>query len=207
MSNRTNRMLSVCCVAVGCGVAALAVQPEGKKDEPGKVDEQAMMEAWTKAMTPGKNHELLKRMNGEWTTTMKAFMGGPDQPPMTSSGKATISSIMGGRYSKQEYSGNMMGTEFQGLGITGFDNIRKLFVGSWVDSAGTGILTMTGGISPDEKTLTMFGQMDEPMTGEIGKTVKWVTEFKTADSFTFTAYEVLYGKEFVAFQIEYARAK
>ncbi len=207
MSNRTNRMLSVCCVAVGCGVAAWAVQPEGKKDEPGKVDEQAMMEAWTKAMTPGKNHELLKRMNGEWTTTMKAFMGGPDQPPMTSSGKATISSIMGGRYSKQEYSGNMMGTEFQGLGITGFDNIRKLFVGSWVDSAGTGILTMTGGISPDEKTLTMFGQMDEPMTGEIGKTVKWVTEFKTADSFTFTAYEVLYGKEFVAFQIEYARAK
>ncbi len=207
MTNRRNSVTGFVVLAACIGVAASAVQPEAKKDPPGAGNEQAMMEAWTKAMTPGKNHELLKRMNGEWTTTMKAFMGGPDQEPMTSTGKATISSILGGRYSKQDYSGNMMGTEFQGLGITGYDNIRKLFVGSWVDSTGTGILTMSGALSPDEKMITMFGEMNEPMTGEMGKTVKWVTEFKSADSFTFTAYEVLYGKEFVAFQIEYTRAK
>jgi hypothetical protein len=53
----------------------------------------------------------------------------------------------------------------------------------------------------------MFGTMDEPMTGEMGKTVKYVTRFIDDNTFKFEAWEVMYGSDFIAFEITYTRAK
>ena len=51
--------------------------------------------------------------------------------------------ILGGRYLEQRYEGTMMGQPFSGIGVTGFDNYKKKFVSTWVDSMGTAIMTMT----------------------------------------------------------------
>ena len=101
----------------------------------------------------------------------------------------------------------MMGMPFKGMGLTTFDNFRKQYVGSWADSMGTSILHMTGSMSPDGKTQTMFTQMDEPTMGEIGKTVKYVTRFVDDNTMNFEAWEVQYGNDFKAFEIEYKRAR
>jgi hypothetical protein len=72
---------------------------------------------------------------------------------------------------------------------------------------GTSILHMTGSMSPDAKTQTMFTQMDEPTTGEIGKTVKYVTRFVDDNTMTFEAWEVQYGDPMKVFEIQYTRAR
>jgi hypothetical protein len=53
----------------------------------------------------------------------------------------------------------------------------------------------------------MFTHMDEPTTGEIGKTVKFVTRFVDDNTMVFEAWEVQYGNDFKVMEIEYKRAK
>jgi len=204
---------------VGAALATAAVfatQPPADKAKPaaqppaqpaGQPDQQQMMEQWMALMKPGKAHEQLARQAGTWTTTMKMYMGGPGSPPMISHGKATMKTVLGGKFLQQEYDGQMMGMPMNGIGLTTFDNFRKQYVSTWADTMGLGILHMTGSISPDGKTQTMFTQMDEPSMGEIGKTVKFVTRFIDADTMNFEAWEVQYGNDFKAFEIEYKRAK
>ena len=200
---------------VGAALATAAVyatQPPAEKPapapaQPGGADQQKMMEQWMALMKPGKAHEQLAKQAGNWTCTMKLYAGGPGTPPMVSQGKATMKSVLDGKFLQQEFEGQMMGMPFKGIGLTTFDNFRKQYVGSWADSMGTSILHMTGSMSPDGKTQTMFTQMDEPTMGEIAKTVKYVTRFVDDNTMNFEAWEVAYGNDFKAFEIEYKRVK
>ncbi|MDX2147887.1 MAG: DUF1579 domain-containing protein [Planctomycetota bacterium] len=198
-------------VVVGFAGAVLAgaalAQPGDAKDALPKQDQQAMMEAWVKAMTPGAQHEKFKEMEGDWECTMRVWMEGPQGKPTEEKGSANYKVILGGRYLQQTFSGSMMGMPFEGVGLTGFDNIRKQFVGTWADSMSTTIMRTVGGISPDGKTMTMFGEMDEPMTGEMGKVVKYVSREISKDKHVFEAHEVMYGEPFKVFEIEYTRIK
>lgn len=185
--------------------------PAGQDLETGM---EAGMQAWAEAMTPGEPHEFLEQFEGEWDTTMRMFWD-PDADPQESKGTTTNSMIFGGRFLKQEFKGSldmpgedgqMQPVPFEGLGLTGYNNIRKQYVGTWADSMTTAVIYLTGNLSQDEKQLTMFAQMDEPMTGEIGKTVKYVTRIESADRHVFEAWEVLYGEPFKVFEIVYERA-
>ena len=130
----------------------------------------------------------------------------PAAEPMTSKGSATIEPLLGGRYIRERFKGDMMGQAFEGESTTGFDNVKRQFVTTWLDSMSTGIMTMKGSISPDGKTLTFIGEMDEPMSGEMGKAIKMVTVIESADRHTGAMYEILYGKEFKVMEIAYTRA-
>jgi hypothetical protein len=72
--------------------------------------------------------------------------------------------ILGGRYLVEKYTGDFMGMPFEGIGTMGYDNVRKMYVSSWVDNMSTGIMTATG--SCDGKGMwTMTGEMADPTTG------------------------------------------
>lgn len=43
---------------------------------------------------------------------------------------------------------------YRGSGIVGFDNVTQKFVSTWIDNCSTGIMTGTGELSSDGKTLT-----------------------------------------------------
>ena len=46
-----------------------------------------------------------------------------------------------GRYIKVDVAGDMPGMgPFTGFGLTGFDNVSKKFVSTWVDNMGTGMM-------------------------------------------------------------------
>jgi len=212
------RPSSVVHALVGAAFASavvLAAQPPADKAKPAapaqppaaEMDQQKMMEQWMALMQPGKAHEMLAKQAGAWNCTMKVYMAGPDAPPMTSAGKATMKSVLGGKFLLQEFEGDMMGMPMTGVGLTGYDNFRKQYVGTWADTMGTSIMHMTGSMSPDGRTQTMFTRMDEPTTGEIGKTVKYITRFIDDNTMAFEAWEVQYGPEFKVFEIEYQRAK
>ena len=45
----------------------------------------------------------------------------------------------------------MMGQPFSGVGIDGYDNLRKKYVTTWIDTMGTGIFSMEGTASAMER--------------------------------------------------------
>ncbi|MEX2219820.1 MAG: DUF1579 domain-containing protein [Phycisphaerales bacterium] len=183
-----------------------APPPQGPPKEHPAVpaDMQAAMEAWSKAMAPSAQHEVLKKMVGEWKTTTRLMGGGAvaDAP-----GTASNELVLGGRFLLQRTTGTMMEQPVSGLGMLGYDIIRKQFTGTWADTMGTGLLHYHGGLNKDGDGLTMFGAMDEPMTGEIGKTIRLATRFDGPDRYTLTIQEVQYGEPFTVVEITYERAK
>ena len=154
---------SVCAIALF--TASVFAADEPKKAAPSK-EEQAQMEAMMKAATPGDMHKKLDGMVGTWDAKITMY-GMPGQPPTMSTGTSENSWVLGGRWIEQKFSGNFMGMPFNGIGYTGYDNIKKTYVGTWMDNFSTSMMTSTGGPDADGKGgWTFTGTMDDPMTGK-----------------------------------------
>lgn len=153
-------------VALVLSSLSLFAQEPAKKEAPPapSAEEKAMMEAWMKASTPGAPHKALEPFIGTWDTTVKTWMTA-DAPPMESSGLSEHRAILGGRYIEQRFEGTFMGMPFQGVGYTGYDNIKQKYVGSWMDNMSTAVM-MSYGSSEDGKNFVFMATMDDPMTGK-----------------------------------------
>jgi hypothetical protein len=163
------------------------------------------MAAMMQAAAPGANHEILKGMAGTWTFTNVMKMD-PAQPAITSTGKATKKMIFGGRYLQEETDSTFMDMPFQGSGTSGYDNVQKKFVGTWIDSAGTGIATMVGTVA-DGKAINGSVTFWDPMSGK-ETTARTVTRIESPDKHVFEWWaKGPDGKEFLSMLITYDRAK
>ncbi len=175
---------------------------------------QRQMEEWMATMIPGPQHEFLKEFVGEWNTTTKVFWGGPDAPANESEGTAVITSVLDGRYTQQtttstfempDANGNMTAMPYAGLGLTGYDNVRNLYTGIWLDNMGTQMMAMKGAASPDGKTITMYGEMDEPMLKVFGRMVKYVITIESRDRHVFSIYDLHVSDDYKVMEIVYER--
>ena len=166
-------------------------------------EQQAMMDKMTKAATPGPQHEMLKKLAGDWNAKVR-FQMDPSQPWQESQSTATVTTLMDGRYSQEVTSGQVMGQPFSGMGITGYDNVLGKFVSTWIDNMGTGIMTSQGTMSG--KVITWVGTMSDPVTGKTTKS-RMVTTIVDDDHHTFDMYTVPPGakKEMKTMSIEYSR--
>jgi hypothetical protein len=163
-------------VALLVAVAGLAIAQQSRDPKPAAAQPQAQqmqlppgwteadMQACMAACTPGKMHEQLAKGVGVWkgTNTMWMYPGAePVKTPCTS----TVTSFMDGRFVKIEMAGEMPGMgPFNGFGINGYDNVAQKFVSTWLDNCGTGILSGTGELSPDGKTMTWSYSYTCPVT-------------------------------------------
>lgn len=165
-------------LAVSLSLLALAALPLLAQDKPKEPAAPAMggaeMEAMMKAMTPGEQQKKLARLVGDWTFTSKAWMA-PGQPPVESGGTMHAESLLGGRYVQHVWKGDMMGMPFEGHGTDAYDNVGKMYVSSWVDNMGTGILYMTGSCDEAVKSCTYKGDMWDPMSGKKGSMKQVIT--------------------------------
>ena len=164
-----------------------------------------MMAAWMKLAAPGEHHAQLKALAGSWKTVVKSWEG-PGEPKV-SEGTCESTLMMDGRYLKEEYTGDFGGMPFQGIGITGYDNIKKKYVSSWVDNFGTGIMESEGTIDPAKKVITYHSKMPDPMNPMSGKMVpvKMTTRIVDDGSHIFTMYGNREGKEVRQMEITYTR--
>lgn len=191
-------------------VAALAIGADEKAKKTtmpaaGAMDEKAMMEAWAKYMAPGEAHKKLATMAGTWDTTSKMWMQ-PGAPPTESKGTAVSTMILGGRYLEQRFEGTMMDQPFSGIGYTGYDNGTKKYVGTWMDSMGTGIMHSTGKEEGPGK-MSFTGEMDDFMTGKKAHFKQTVT-FVDNDHHTFEMWGPdPTGKTYKMMEIRYTRKK
>ena len=107
------------------------------------VDDSTAMKNYMAYATPGEQHKMLSNSNGTWNGEVTMW-GAADAPPSTSTMTMVNKMIMGGRYQVSEAKGNMMGMPFNGMSTTGYDNHKKVFMSTWIDNMGTGVMKMEG---------------------------------------------------------------
>src|SRR5919106_5308735 len=186
------------CVALTVSVA----MAKDKKAEK-QMDPQAMMEAYEKLATPGEQHKQLASLAGSWTTKTKEWME-PSKPPTESTGSVEMKMVLDGRFLQQEFVGDMMGKHYTGIGISGYDNLRKRYVSTWIDTMGTGIFSMEGTAGADGKTITLKGQHAELGGGQMTHRAVW--KIVDNNTQTFDMYGTHQGgKEMKMMEITYTR--
>jgi hypothetical protein len=181
-------------VAVATAVLLVCVpassQEKPAHEQPSKEQMDEMMKKWQESMSPGAPHKVLEDMVGEWDVETRTWMNGPTAPPTVARGTATMTMTLGGRFLHQEMSGEMMGMPFQGIGYTGYDNFKKVYAGFWIDNSSTAIFTMQGQANEDNTIFTMEGKMDDPVTGEKDKPVRYITRVENKDKHVFEIHDL-----------------
>lgn len=213
--NRRSLSVLVCFASVAAIVASIAIAQPAKESKPASGEpEFPLPPGWTKedlqacmvAGTPGEMHAFLARGVGEWECKGTMWMY-PGAEPMTSTSKAKITSIMGGRYTRCEYSGEMPGMgPFSGEGTYGFDNVSQKFNATWIDNHGTGMWVGTGELSSDKKTLTWNYTYSCPVTKK-PTTAREVERYTSPSSKTLEMFgkDPKSGKEFKMMTIEFTK--
>lgn len=169
-----------------------------------EMSQEEMMQKITEAATPGKEHMQLAPLVGTWRTEAR-FWNEPSQPPEVSTGIAEHTWIYGKRFVKENYRGKWNGQPFEGMGLIGFDNVRKEYVSTWTDSMGTGILTAEGNYDPAKRELEMISTFSCPLTGGIRKN-RSVTRIISNNEHVFEMWDQLpNGKERKMMEIKYER--
>ena len=192
-------------VPLTCLALALIASPVMAKDkkQAKQMDPQAMMETYQKLATPGEPHKQFESLAGSWTTKTKEWME-PGKPPTESTGSAEMKMLLDGRFLQQEFTGNMMGQPFSGVGIDAYDNMTKKYVTAWMDTMGTGIFMMEGTASADGKTITLKGSHPEPGGGKMTHRAVW--KIADGNTQTFDMYGTHHGgKEMKVLEITYSR--
>ena len=167
------KLIAIACLALGAVFSFTNVQ-----------DEMPEME------TPGEHHKHLEMMAGEWDSEIK-FLMDPENP-MEWKGTESAKIKMGGFWLISKSEGDFMGQKFEGLGMTGYDQHKKKYVGTWADSMGSYMMISEGSCSKDGKVNTMIGTVYDPMQK---KNVTWkqVTKIVDKNKKTFKMYTV--GKD------------
>jgi hypothetical protein len=139
-------------------------KPAENKDAP-PMDMAAMQKAWEDYMKPGDMHKWLEKTNGTWVCdSLKQWMDGPN--PTYTKATNVQSSALGGRYVIGKFTGSAMGMPMEGMSTMGYDNAKKMFVSTWMDNMGTGIVHMSGTYDEATKMLNLKGHQTDPMTGK-----------------------------------------
>ncbi len=168
------------------------------------LDSATMMKNWMAYMTPGDVHKMMASWNGTWNGDITMWQT-PGAPAQKSKGTTVNKMMMGGRYQVSNHTGNMMGMPFEGMGTLAYDNDKKIFVNTWVDNMGTGIMKMEGPWDEASKTITLKGTGVDPGSG---KDMAVKETFKVVDGNT-QLMEMFGpgpdGKEFKMMEIKFTR--
>jgi hypothetical protein len=167
--------------------------------------ESPEMSAWMKAATPNEHHGLLARMAGSFSVESR-FFAGPEAEAQVSQGTAEQTMILGGRVLRQDFTGNMSGQAFQGLGLVGYDNVRQAYYSYWVDGMSTMPLMHDGQCrTPTCEVIEFKGEYRDPLTGKAKKS-RTTSEVAADGHLVFTMYDQdTRGREFKSLELIYTR--
>ena len=191
------------CAALALAAAA-AAQEKPKTPPAMSAEEKAAMEAWEKFASPGAGHKAIADMAGTWDAEVTMYMG---PTPAKSKGTSENRLVLGGRWVEQRFKSEMMGQPFEGLGYTGYDNYKKKYIGTWMDTMSTAVMVTEGTFDAAGKVMTSTSTMDDFMTGK-PTTVRMTTTVKDADNHHFEMFGPgPDGKEVKQMEIHYRRRK
>lgn len=187
--------------AVLCLSAALA--PNRAPQDPD--DLRRMMEKAKAFTQPGDKHKLLGRFLGKWNTESRMFSGGQATPPEKGVSEGTW--LMDGRWLQLQGKASMLGMKYDAHSVLGYDNFKQSYVTTSVSSVDTAMLRAEGDLTPDGKALITYGTLDEYLTGEHDKMVRYVWRFVSDDQFVLEIHDLPIGESNTkVVEITYTRA-
>jgi len=160
----------------------------------------------------GPEHAIFKDIAGTWDAKVETFMA-PGAPASVSTGTEAARVACGGMCLLTEFKGSfVMGppgtpaTAFDGHGTETYDQGKKKYVGSWIDSMSTGLSVTES--TYDAASKTMKGTMEGPdMSGKVEK-MRSTTTMKDPNTRVMEMYNAgPDGKESLGMRITYTRKK
>ena len=116
----------------------------------------------------GDEHKILRTMAGVFDTKVKIYAD-QNAVPLESSGVLTRKMILKGNFLQERYEGKISDNAFSGLGFIGYDQAKKKFVVTWMDSMSTRTYIMEGTYDTEKKSITTFGTDFDPTSGKAVK--------------------------------------
>lgn len=165
-----------------------------------------MMQKMMKLTSASEAHQVFDLFVGNWNYIGK-FKMSPDSPVQEMIGTSKMDLIYGGRFLQQTAQGPWMGMEFNGTGITGYDNVRKEYISIWFDNMSTGIMMMRGSYNDENKTINLAGEYSCPMKekSDCKGRVEWTITSDDQHQYRSFNYDEN-GNEYLAMEITYSRA-
>ncbi|HNO77563.1 MAG TPA: DUF1579 family protein [Phycisphaerae bacterium] len=173
-------------------ISLTADEGEQPTATPPPSDMAAMMAKAKKYTEPGPNHKVLERFLGKWNTETRLAMG-PNGTP--EKGVAEFSWLMENRWLKSDYKNSMMGMPYDGFMLMGYDNFKQSFVMTMVNSLDTMMTHAEGDMDQTGKAMILYGPMDEYLTGENDKMVKYIWRFESDSKFKLEVHDLHIGEE------------
>ncbi len=186
--------------------AAVAYSQEKKAAQASSPSDDPLMMKMKEFGTPGPAHKVLDALVGKWSIKFK-FTPAPGAPPMESVGTSEAKWIMDGRYVEETTEGTFGGEPLHGRGLTGYDNMKKRYVSTWIDNMGTGIMLSEGVHDAASKIFSWTGDSPDVLAGKYVK-ARMVSKMVDADHFIWQMFTPgPDGKEFMSGEGQYTRAK
>ena len=170
-----------------------------KIPDPGS-DMDKMMKEYQKLLEPGPKLKALTPLIGDWNCAMKMWPS-PGAPAEESKGTMKRQWVIANHLIQEDFEGSMMNQPFRGMGVFGYDNLKKQYFSVWFDNMNTSYITQTGQPDAAGKVITMTGKFDDPMT-RTEQTMKSVLTIESDSKHTFVTYGAgPDGKEFKAMEL------
>jgi hypothetical protein len=148
-------------VAVSSVLLATAGSVLGAEEPRLTPEQQAEMDAFVKAGTPGAQHKALAASAGSYDIKVRNWQD-PNAPPTEDTGTAVRSMTLDGRVLVEEVSSSMMGQPFTGRGMQGYDNVSGKYWSTWTDSMSTGLM-VSHGTCDTHNACTFTGSWNDPI--------------------------------------------
>lgn len=187
------------------GLIALSLFTAGCKDqkasdaagsltEPTKKFTKAEIDkAFADYATPGDMHKWMATMNGIWNADMTMWIY-PDSPAVHTKGVAVYTMSNNGLHQQSVHTSDIGGMKFEGRSVMGYDNVKKMFVSTWYDNMGSGIMNMEGTYDAETKTYSARGKGVDPIQGKEVE-MREVVKFTDDNTMQMEMYCTKDGKE------------
>jgi hypothetical protein len=182
--------------------AALVVQEKTERFAYPKPDDMnAGMARWMATCKAGPPHARLKELAGEWDLVMR--MGSSE-----TKGSAKATWFADGKWLDLETNYSMMGQPIHHRTTLGYDNFKQRFVACFVDSLQTTLNNASGLFSQDGNDLILWGTIDEPVTPEQDKMVRYIYRGFGQDKWKLEVHDMMIGESNTkVLEFEYTRKK
>ena len=172
-----------------------------------------MLAKWQAVRVPSKQHELLRKLVGEWDIILRFHAGEQtwesrctSQCTLLHGGRFMLEQITGQVYAPDE-KGSMQLELFTATRLLGYDNYKKTFVGIFIDNGNTTMLSFLGIQKPDPSSeeIVMFGLIDEPMLDIHDTTMKYLLRLKDKDHYAWERYALAVSDNAKIIDFNYSR--
>jgi hypothetical protein len=157
------RVICCCVFLAGLTLASAALGVDSRED----LTQAEIMEMAMELAGPGEEHELLKSLVGEWNMGVTLWMV-PGAEPMYFKGNTSNETILGDRFLVSEGSSGEGDMYTETYWILGFDRRFEKYTCIGMDTWGTYYISATGDYDAKSTTLTMSGEVDDPLLGQEG---------------------------------------